>query len=76
MNNPTQPRRSRKGQGATEYVIILVLVAIGSISVITVFGDQLRELFNVGTQRLQGNTSTQVQQFDATADVQKSLNNF
>lgn len=76
MKHHRLPTRSRKGQGATEYVIILVLVAIASISVITVFGDQLRELFNVAIKRLQSDTSTQVQQFDSTADVQKSLGNF
>lgn len=68
--------QGQKGQGATEYVIILVLVAIASIAVITVFGDQLRELFNVGTKRLGGDTSTQVQQFDGSGDVNKGLNNF
>lgn len=66
----------RRGQGATEYVIILVLVAIASIAVITVFGDQLRELFNVGTKRLQGDSTTQPQQFDGSGEVQKGLNNF
>ena len=74
--NPNKKFTSKSGQGATEYVIILVLVAIASIAVITVFGDQLRELFNVGTKRLQGDTSTQVQQFDGSGDVQKGLNNF
>lgn len=75
-NHPLPPSRSRKGQGATEYVIILVLVAIASISVITVFGDQLRELFSVATKRLQGDSTTQPQQFDASADVQRKLDNF
>ena len=69
-------QRSRRGQGATEYVIILVLVAIASISVITVFGDQLRELFSVATKRLQGDTNTQPQQFNADGQVQRGLDNF
>lgn len=77
MNPHAKLVNNRKtGQGATEYVIILVLVAIASIAVITVFGDQLRELFNVGTKRLGGDTSTQVQQFDGSGDVNKGLNNF
>ena len=74
--HPKHNNRRHSGQGATEYVIILVLVAIASIAVITVFGDQLRELFNVGTKRLQGDTSTQPQQFDGSGEVQKGLNNF
>ena len=46
--------RKRKGQGATEYIIILVLVAIGSIAVITLFGDTIKELFTGSSNVLQG----------------------
>ena len=73
---PAQQRYSRHGQGATEYIIILVLVAIASIAVITIFGDQLRELFNVSTKRLQGDSTTTVQNFDSSGDVQKGIGDF
>ena len=72
----TLNNRRRKGQGATEYIIILVLVAIASIAVITIFGDQLRELFNVSTKRMQGDTTTQVQNFDGSGDVSKNMSDF
>ena len=44
----------RKGQTTTEYVIILGLVALGSIAVILLFGNQVRELFSAATGRLAG----------------------
>ncbi len=44
----------RKGQTTTEYVIILGLVALGSIAVILLFGNQVRELFGAATGRLAG----------------------
>lgn len=34
------------GQGATEYLIILALVAIAAIGVVSLFGDQIEELFS------------------------------
>lgn len=69
-------QKKRRGQGATEYIIILVLVAIASIAVITTFGDQLRELFNVSTARIRGDTSTTANNFDASDKVEAGLDNF
>ena len=44
----------RKGQTTSEYVIILGLVALGSIAVILLFGNQVRGLFGAGTKKLAG----------------------
>ncbi|MBI3070684.1 MAG: hypothetical protein HYY84_01025 [Deltaproteobacteria bacterium] len=33
------------GQGMTEYIIIVALIAIAAIGVVTLFGDQIRNLF-------------------------------
>ncbi len=46
--------RSRKGQTTAEYAIIVALVAIASITVIMVFGDQLRQLIAGETKQLAG----------------------
>ena len=73
INKDAIRKRKRRGQGATEYIIILVLVAIGSISVITVFGDQVRELFNAATKGLQGQTDYEVEKFDASDKVQQDM---
>ena len=47
-------RPARKGQTTTEYVIILGLVALGSIAVILLFGNQIRGLFGAGTNKMAG----------------------
>ncbi len=47
-------RRSVRGQATTEYILIVVLVAVLSIGIITVFGNQVRDLFRVATDRIAG----------------------
>ncbi len=51
-------RRSERGQGMTEYIIIVALIAIGAIFVITVFGDNIRALFGTSANALAGQPST------------------
>ena len=36
--------RGRKGQGMTEYIIIVALIAIAAIGVVSLFGDNIRAL--------------------------------
>jgi pilus assembly protein Flp/PilA len=50
-------RAQRKGQGMTEYIIIVALIAIATIAVVTLFGDNLRQLFGASANALAGNTS-------------------
>jgi len=54
-------KTGKKGQTTSEYVIILGLVALGSIAVILLFGNQVRGLFGAGTKKMAG------QQVDASA---------
>ena len=68
--------RRRKGQGMTEYIIIVALVAIASISVVTIFGDQVRELFSACTQNLQGSAVDPRAVADPTGEVNKRINDF
>lgn len=42
------------GQGMTEYIIIVGLVAIAAIGVVTVFGDNVRSLFGAAADGLNG----------------------
>ncbi len=61
----------RRGQTTTEYVIILGLVALGSIAVILLFGNQVRELFSAATGRLAGEDVTvEGHRQDDAVDVQ------
>jgi Flp pilus assembly pilin Flp len=49
-------RRDQRGQGMTEYIIIVALIAIAAIGVVTIFGDNIRDLFAASTNALAGET--------------------
>ena len=63
--------RSDKGQGMSEYLIIVALVAIAAIGVVTVFGRDVRELFSGTTDSLAGNQATNTA---VKANVRQSKN--
>jgi pilus assembly protein Flp/PilA len=44
--------RNRSGQGMTEYIIIICLVAVAALLVIGVFGTNIRTLFQKANQSL------------------------
>ncbi len=50
--------RSQSGQGMSEYLIIVALIAIAAIGVVTVFGRDIRELFSGTTDSLAGNQAS------------------
>lgn len=50
-------RNEKKGQGLTEYIIIVALIAIAAIGVVTLFGDDIRRLFGGAANALAGNTN-------------------
>jgi Flp pilus assembly pilin Flp len=60
-------KAARKAQTTSEYVIILALIAVGSIGVILVFGNQVRELFRSSTHKVGGQDTT-LRTFDDEAD--------
>ena len=49
--------RNEEGQGMTEYIIVVALIAIAAIGVVTVFGQNLRALFATSAATLGGETS-------------------
>jgi pilus assembly protein Flp/PilA len=49
--------RDESGQGMTEYIIIVALIAIAAIGVITIFGDNVRALFSASANALAGETA-------------------
>jgi len=64
----------RRGQTTSEYVIILGLVALGSIAVVLLFGNQIRGLFGAGTKKMAGekvsaDTYSQAAEVDEAVDV-------
>lgn len=50
--------KGQSGQGMTEYLIIVALIAIAAIGVVTVFGKDIRELFAASTGALNGQSTT------------------
>lgn len=67
--------RSESGQGMSEYLIIVALVAIAAIGVVTVFGRDIRELFAGTTDSLAGNQATNSAR-KATVKANKNLKTF
>lgn len=69
-------RWRRRGQSTTEYILIVVLVAVLSIGIITVFGNQIRDLFRVSTERLGGEDNSTLDSSitsQAQGQVRKSM---
>ncbi len=52
MKKTTIRRNARRGQGMTEYIIIVALIAIAAIGVVTVFGDNIRKIFGASVNAL------------------------
>ena len=68
--------KSQKGQGMTEYLIIVALIAIAAIGVVTVFGRDIRALFSDTTVALQGTSVAKNSAQKATVNKAKNLKNF
>jgi Flp pilus assembly pilin Flp len=56
--NMTKPARCR-GQGMTEYIVVVALVAIAAIGVYTAFGKTLRGQMAATAQSLAGKSASQ-----------------
>ncbi len=50
--------KKQRGQGMTEYIIIVAVVAVLSIGIVVRFGDQIRNLFNVSADQMGGGTNS------------------
>ncbi|MBW1808192.1 MAG: hypothetical protein JRJ87_08360 [Deltaproteobacteria bacterium] len=70
--------RGRRGQGMTEYIIIVALIAIAAIGVISLFGDNIRALFATSANALGGNEDAISNTNEAESDLydHKGLKNF
>ena len=67
--------RRESGQGLSEYLIIVALVAVAAIGVVTVFGRDIRELFSATTDALAGNQARNTA-VRANVRANKGLRNF
>jgi pilus assembly protein Flp/PilA len=77
LNRKNLMKRAR-GQGMTEYIIIVALIAIAAIGVITLFGDNIKALFGMSADALAGDTqvSARTKQSSRDAIEKKGMKNF
>jgi pilus assembly protein Flp/PilA len=68
--------RRDSGQGMTEYIIIVGLVAIAAIGVVTVFGNEVRALFGAAADGLNGEKKEIVLGGAKGTDGKVSIKNF
>ena len=72
-------RLQQLGQGMTEYIIIVALIAIAAIAIYGIFGETVREQMGVMTQELSGTEATIATDAEAGATAQggsKTLDTF
>jgi len=70
-------RSRKKGQGMTEYIIIVALVAIAAIGVVTLFGNNIMALFGASADALHGETNvTAKTKKSSTKLIKKGLKDF
>jgi Flp pilus assembly pilin Flp len=61
--------RGRRGQGMTEYIIIVALIAIAAIGIISLYGDNIRALFATADNALAGNEDAEAKTNEASSDL-------
>ncbi len=67
----------RRGQGMTEYIIIVALIAIAAIGVVTLFGDNIRKLFGMAADATAGNDNVAMRAVASNNTLeQKKMANF
>ena len=79
----TAPRR-QAGQGMTEYIIIVALIAVAAIGIYTLFGQTIRnqtaglalEMSGQDAASAIGNAQTNASTAQTNANVRKGLDNF
>ena len=67
--------RNRKGQGLTEYIIIVALVAVAGIGIVNIFGNQLRNQFLTIVKAMSGSTTGTVKSLAGAAATEANQKN-
>ena len=66
--------KNEKGQGLTEYGLILLLVAVAAIGIMTIFGSQIKEKLTTVTSALSGDKTVQKNVKDKQETTKENLN--
>jgi Flp pilus assembly pilin Flp len=69
-------KQLRRGQGMTEYIIIVALIAIAAVGIITLFGNNIRKLFGASANVLAGNDAKNDGSKSKAALTKKTMQNF
>ncbi len=70
---------NRRGQGLTEYIIVVALVAVAGIGIVNIFGNQLRNQFHTIVKAMAGSETRTVESLADRAGKeanQKSLSTY
>ncbi len=67
--------KNRKGQGLTEYIIIVALVAVAGIGIVNIFGNQLRNQFYTIVRAMSGSGTGTVKSLEGDAKTETNLKN-
>jgi pilus assembly protein Flp/PilA len=67
--------KNRKGQGLTEYIIIVALVAVAGIGIVNIFGNQLRNQFFTIIKAMSGSETATVQSLAGKAGTEANQKN-
>ena len=66
---------NRRGQGLTEYIIVVALVAIAGIGIVNVFGNQLRNQFHAIVKAMAGSETGKVESLAPSAGKEANQKN-
>jgi pilus assembly protein Flp/PilA len=69
-------RLNRRGQGNTEFIVVVALIAIATIGVVTLFGDNLRHLFGYSADGLGGDETTNGHAHSSSVATEKTMGTF
>ena len=67
--------KNRMGQGLTEYIIVVALVAVAGIGIVNIFGNQLRNQFHTIVKAMAGSTTGTVQSLADKAGAEANQKN-
>ena len=60
-------QRKKSGQAMTEYIIIVVLVALATIAILAVFSDRIRAMFGGAVHELGGDAAAAEEALDRSS---------
>jgi len=67
--------KKSRGQGLTEYIIIVALVAVAGIGIVNIFGNQLRNQFHAIVKAMSGSETATVRSLAGKAGTESNQKN-